>query len=152
MDAEHGLHSTKNLLLHYFYFNYNIFLTICKRVGAKDTEEGDRNRKIIYDMYDDFWIHKLPMEEFIRKHHGLTTDDIMASEHNIAYTNIRCRNVASEVRKRLDIRDKYVVGDMLISRKWVEAPRINVNLRYCITLTYRTYQIKKINLTCLKMM
>jgi len=27
-------------------FKYNIFLTICKRVGDKDTEEGDRNRKI----------------------------------------------------------------------------------------------------------
>ena len=114
-------------------FKYNIFLTICKRVGGKDTEEGDRNRKIINDMYDDFWIHKLPMEDFIIKHNLLTTDDIMASEHNIAYTNIRCRNVASEVRKRLGIKDKYVVGDVLISRKWVKAPRINVNLRYCIT-------------------
>ena len=115
-------------------FKYNIFLTICKRVGAKDTEEGDRNRKIINDMYDDFWIHKLPTEDFIRKHHLLTTNDIMASEHNIAYTNIRCRNVASEVRKRLGIKDKYVVGDVLISRKWVDSPRINVNLRYCITM------------------
>ena len=75
------------------------------------------------------------MEEFIRQHNLLTTDDVMASEHNIAYTNIRCRNVASEVRKRLDIRDKYVVGYIytLISRKSVETPRINVNLRYCIT-------------------
>jgi len=36
----------------------------------------------------------------------------MASEHNIAYTNIRCRNVASEVRKRLGIKDKNVVGDI----------------------------------------
>ena len=26
-------------------FKYNIFLKICKRVGGKDTEEGERNRK-----------------------------------------------------------------------------------------------------------
>ena len=113
-------------------FKYNIFLKICKRVGGKDTEEGDRNRKDINDMYEDFWIHKMPIEEFVRKYFQIT-DDIMASEHNIAYTNIRCRNVASEVRKRLGIREKYVVGDVLISRKWVKSPRVNINLRYRIT-------------------
>ena len=114
-------------------FKYNIFLTICKRVGGKDTEQGDKNRIMINEMYDDFWIHKLPMEEFIIKHNLETTDDIMASEHNIAFTNIRCRNVASEVRTGLGIKDKYIVGDILISRKWVKTPRINVNVRYCIT-------------------
>ena len=113
-------------------FKYNIFLKICKRVGGKDTEEGDRNRKDINDMYEDFWIHKMPIEEFVRKYFQIT-DDIMASEHNIAYTNIRCRNVASEVRKRLGIKEKYVVGDVLISRKWVKSPRVNINLRYRIT-------------------
>ena len=114
-------------------FKYNIFFKIRKRVGGKDTKEGDRNRVMINEMYDDFWIHKLPMEEFIRKHNLQITDDIMASEHNIAYTNVRCRNVASEVRKRLGIKKKYVVGDVVISRKWVKLPRINVNLRYRIT-------------------
>ena len=28
-------------------FKYNICLTVCRRVGAKDSEEGDRNREII---------------------------------------------------------------------------------------------------------
>ena len=91
-------------------------------------------------MYDDFWIHKLPMEELIKKHNLLTTDDIVTSEHNIAYTNTSCRNVAGEVRKRLGIRDKYVVGDILISRKWVETPRLNVHLRYSITKIDDTLQ------------
>ena len=27
------------------FFKYSIFLKICKRVGGKDTEEGERNRK-----------------------------------------------------------------------------------------------------------
>ena len=74
-------------------FKSNIFLKICKRVGGKDTEDGDLNRKKINDMYDDFWIHKMPIEEFVPKYFQ-TTDDIMASDQNIAYTNIRCRNVA----------------------------------------------------------
>ena len=114
-------------------FKYNIFLTVCKRVGAKDSEEGERNRKIINDMYDDFWEKKLPINEIIPKYFEIT-DDIMASEHNIAYTNIRCRNVASEIRDRLDINAKYVVGDILIARKWIQKPRVNVNLRYRIVM------------------
>ena len=110
---------------------YNIYLTICKRVGAKDTEEGDRNRKIISDIYDDFWVHKLPLTEIIPKYFEIT-DDIMASDHNIAYRNIRCRNVASEIRERLGKKDKYEVGEILIARKWLRDPRININIRYCI--------------------
>ena len=95
-------------------FNYNIFLQVCKRVGAKDSEEGDRKGKSLVICIE-------------------TTDDIMASEHNIAYTNIRCRNVANEIRNRLNKKDKYEVGEILIARKWIKQPRVNVNLRYRIT-------------------
>ena len=113
-------------------FKYNIFLTICKRVGAKDSEEGERNRAIINDMYADFWENKLPINDIIPKYIEIT-DDIMASEHNIAYTNLRCRSVSNEIRDRLNINAKYVVGDMLIARKWIKQPRVNVNLGYRIT-------------------
>ena len=113
-------------------FKYNIFLEVCKRVGAKDSEEGDRNREIINNMYNDFWESKLPIQDIIPKYFE-TTDDIMASEHNIAYTNIRCRNVANEIRNRLNKKDKYEVGEILIARKWIKQPRVNVNLRYRIT-------------------
>ena len=112
-------------------FEYNIFLTICKRVGAKDSIEGDKNREIIKTMYEDFWEKELPVEEIIPKYFE-TTDDIMASEHNIAYTNIRCRNVANEIRSRLNKKDKYEVGEILIARKWIKTPRVNVNIRYKI--------------------
>ena len=111
---------------------YNIYLTICKRVGAKDTEEGDRNRKIISDIYDDFWQRRLPLQEIIPKYFEIT-DDIMASEHNLAYRNIRCRTVSTEIRNRLGKKDKYEVGEILIARKWVRNPRININIRYYIT-------------------
>ena len=95
-------------------FEYNIFLTICKRVGGKDSIDGDKNREIIKTMYEDFWEKELPVEEIIPKYFE-TTDDIMASEHNIAYTNIRCRNVANEIRSRLHKKDKYEVGEILIT-------------------------------------
>ena len=113
-------------------FAYNIFLEVCKRVGAKDSEEGDRNREIINNMYNDFWESKLPIQDIIPKYFE-TTDDIMASEHNIAYTNIRCRNVVNEIRNRLNKKEKYEVGEILIARKWIKQPRVNVNLRYRIT-------------------
>ena len=112
-------------------YKNEIFLQVCKRVGGKDTEDGELNRNIINEMYNDLWVHKLPVEEFALKHFP-TTNDIMSSEHNIAYTNIRCRNVANEVRKRLGKKDKYEIGETLIARKWVRQPRINVNLRYTI--------------------
>ena len=35
-------------------FKYNIFLQIYKRVGAKDNKEGERNREIINNIYNDF--------------------------------------------------------------------------------------------------
>ena len=34
-------------------FKYNIYLKICKRVGEKD-------RLVLEEMWNDFWIHKLP--------------------------------------------------------------------------------------------
>ena len=110
---------------------YNIYLTICKRVGAKDSVEGDMNRQIISEIYDDFWIHKLPLKELVLKH-GVITDDIMASDFHIAYTNFRCRTVSTEIRARLGKKDKYEVGEILIARKWVRNPRINMNIRYSI--------------------
>ena len=115
-------------------FEYNVFLTICKRVAAKDSIEGDKNREIIKNMYEDFWEKELPIEEIIPKYFE-TTDDIMASEHNIAYTNIRCRNAANEIRNRLNKKDKYEVGEILIARKWIKQPRVNVNIRYRIVTT-----------------
>eukprot|EP00438_Fugacium_kawagutii_P036749 Skav205305 [mRNA] locus=scaffold3444:24630:27985:- [translate_table: standard] len=111
---------------------YRIFLSVCKRVGPKDSEEGELNRKMLNDIYDEWWEKKLPLKEIIPRHFE-TTDDIMASEFNIAYTNERCRNVGNEVRQRLGKKGKYEVGEVLIARTWVKKPRINVNIRYCIT-------------------
>jgi len=42
----------------------------------------------------------MDVEEWILKHHKMTRD-VMTSENNIAYTNMRCQAVSSEVRRRL---------------------------------------------------
>ena len=46
---------------------------------------------------------------------------------------MRCENVANEIRDRLNISEKYVVGDILVARTWIKQPRVNINLRYRIT-------------------
>ena len=55
------------------------------------------------------------VEEWILKHFKITKT-VMQSENNIAYTNMRCQAVPTEVRKRLGKKDKYEVEEMLICR------------------------------------
>lgn len=112
-------------------FSNDIFLKICKRVGGKDTEEGERNRKKLDEMYNDWWIEKMKYRDWIVKHFKMT-NDIMVSEHNIAYTNIRCQAVASEVRKRLGKKGKYEAGEILICRLYRndDEGKFNVNIRW----------------------
>ena len=51
----------------------------------------------------------MPLKEWIEKHFKYT-DDIMISENNIAYTNLRCQAVSNEIRKKLNKQAKYEVG------------------------------------------
>ena len=115
-------------------FKHNIFLKICKRVGAKDSPDGDKNRQIINDMYDDCWVNKLSVSEMVEKH-GKMTDDIMTSEYNIAYTNSRCLEVSNAVRKGLGKTDKYEVGDELVCRLYYRSDggeKFNLNILFKI--------------------
>ena len=79
-------------------------------------------------MYDDFGLRKLEIKDILPKYLK-TTNDIMASDHSIAYIHIRCRNVANEITERMGKRNKYEVGEILVARKWVNIPRANINLR-----------------------
>ena len=112
---------------------YNIMLKICKRLGAKDDPIANANRKILDSMYDDLWIYRIPITEFVRKYFK-TTGDLMASEKNIAYTNIRCKNVSNCIRSNLGKTDTYEVGETLICRKYkkVGNTKFNVNYRFRI--------------------
>ena len=114
-------------------FKYNMLLKICKRVGGKDTEEGERNRKKLNEIYDDFWINQMEVEEWIIKHFKFTKD-AMKSENNIAYTNIRCEAVSNEIRKRLGKTCRYEIGEILICRlyKKDKEGKLNVNIRWKI--------------------
>ena len=98
-------------------FKHNMMLKICKRLGAKDDPKANENRTILDSMYDDLWINRIPITDFVRKYFK-TTSDLMASEKNIAYTNIRCKNVSNYVRSNLGKTDKYEVGETLICRKY----------------------------------
>ena len=112
-------------------FKYNIYLKICKRVGGKDTEEGERNRKKLDEIYIDLWEKDMAVEDWIEKHFKFT-QDVMQSENNIAYTNLRCQAVSNEIRKRLNKKHKYEAGEILICRlyKKDEEGKLNVNIRW----------------------
>ena len=103
-------------------FKYN------KSVGGKDTEAGERNRKKLDEMIKD-----MKISDWVAKHFKFTTD-IMVSENNIAYTNIRCQALANEVRKRLGKKDKYEAGEILIRRLYrhEKEGKFNVNIRWKI--------------------
>ena len=107
-------------------FKYNIYLKICKRVGEKD-------RLILDELYDDFWIKQLPIREIIKKYFRFTKE-INKTDMNIAYTNDRCKYVSNEVRKQLGYTGSYVVGEELICRLYLkqDGAKFNANIRYKI--------------------
>ena len=84
-------------------------------------------------MYDDMWIHKLPLDAFVRKYFK-TTDDVTQCFNNIAYTNMRCLYVSNLIRKNLGKKDKYEAGERLICRVYKKfgSKRFNVNYRFKI--------------------
>ena len=112
-------------------FKYHMMLKICKRLGAKDDPKANENRNTLNNMYNDMWLNCIPITEFVRKYFK-TTDDSMASEKNIAYTNIRCKNVSNYIRSKVGKTDKYEVGETLICRKYkkVGNTKFNVNYRF----------------------
>ena len=84
-------------------------------VQGRDTEEGGgRNRRKL-DLYNDLWIKDMRIKEWMEKHFKYT-NDIMTSENNTAYANIRCQAAGNEVRKRLGNKGKYEAGEVLICR------------------------------------
>ena len=107
-------------------FKYNIYLKICKRVGEKD-------RLILDELYDDFWIKQLPIREIIKKYFRFTKE-INKTDMSIAYTNDRCKYVSNEVRKQLGYTGSYVVGEELIRRLYLkqDGAKFNANIRYKI--------------------
>ena len=90
-------------------FKYKIYLKISKRLKT----EEDKIK--LNDIYNDIWKSKLHFKEIVNKHFE-TTSDIMEGEHNIAYTNARCKWVSKTVRNNLGKTDKYEIGEHVICR------------------------------------
>ena len=114
-------------------FKYNVMLTICKRLGQQGDPTAESNRKILDMMYDDMWLHKLTLSEFVHKYFN-TTSDFTESQMNIACTNMRCLTVSNASRKSLGKTDKYEVDEILICRLYKKANTVkfNVNSRFRI--------------------
>ena len=107
-------------------FKYNIYLKICKRVGEKD-------RLVLEEMWNDFWIHKLPLRDIIKKYFK-TTHKINPNDTHIAYTNDRCRYVSDEVRKQLAYKNTHEIGDEIVCKLYLKqnGEKFNANIRYTI--------------------
>ena len=110
------------------FFKYSIYLKISKRVS------DDEQRKKLEDAYNDMWINEMPVDKWVAKH-ARYTSEINPHYMNIAYTNIRCKSVSDEVRKKLGKKGLYEVGEEIICRLYLKTDRdtkFNANIRYKI--------------------
>ena len=108
-------------------FKYNIYLKVCKRIGEKD-------RIMLDNLYIDFWENKLPISDIIEKYFRYT-NKINPEHMNIAYTNIRCKSVSDEVRKKLGKINTYEINEEMICRLYLktdDGAKFNANIRYKI--------------------
>ena len=108
-------------------FKYSMYLKVCKRVGEKD-------RITLDNLYIDFWENKLPIADIIEKYFRYT-NKINPEHMNIAYTNIRCKSVSDEVRKKLGKINTYEINEEMICRLYLktdEGAKFNANIRYKI--------------------
>ena len=72
-------------------------------------------------------------KEFVKKYFK-TTSDLIASGKNIAYTNMRCKNLSNHISNNLGKTDKCKVGEILICRKYkkIGGTEFNVNYQFKI--------------------
>ena len=109
-------------------FKYSMYLKISKRVS------DDEQRKKLDDAYTDMWVKEMPVDKWVEKH-ARYTSEINPHHMNIAYTNIRCKSVSDEVRKKLGKKGLYEVGEEIICRLYLktdEGAKFNANIRYKI--------------------
>ena len=109
-------------------FKYSMYLKISKRVS------DDEQRKKLEDAYNDMWVKEMPVDKWVEKH-ARYTSEINPHHMNIAYTNIRCKSVSDEVRRKLGKKGLYEVGEEMICRLYLktdEGAKFNANIRYKI--------------------
>ena len=47
-------------------FRYHMMLKICKRLRRKDDPKANDNRNTLNRMYDDMWIKRIPITDFVK--------------------------------------------------------------------------------------
>ena len=106
-------------------FKYYIELKICKRLNT------DEDRLKLENMYHDMLKTNMPYAEFIEKYFSFT-DKIQNCDNNIAYTNATCKKVSKEIRKMKNIKDEFILGDLMICRNYMKTKHavFNVNITY----------------------
>eukprot|EP00438_Fugacium_kawagutii_P000596 Skav236168 [mRNA] locus=scaffold298:273670:276849:+ [translate_table: standard] len=109
-------------------FKYFIELKICKRLN---TEE---DKLKLENMYHDILKTDMPFTEIIEKYFSYT-EEIENCDNNIAYTNATCKKVSREIRKMKNIKDEFILGDLMICRNYMKTKHavFNVNITYEIT-------------------
>ena len=108
-------------------FKYTIDLQICKRLKTEDDKQKLSN------IYDDIFVHKLSILKIIDKYFKYT-DDITASNHNIAYLNHTCKEVSKRIREMQNKKNEYEIGEEVICREYIQLKdkKFNVNFKYVI--------------------
>ena len=84
------------------------------------------------EMYSDFWERNMPLRYFIEKYFRYTSK-INPEHMNIAYTNIGCKSVSDEVRRKLGKKGLYEVGEEMIRRLYLkhdDGAKFNANILY----------------------
>lgn len=103
-------------------FKNNIMLYECKRLKT----EEDRNKlKDVKRMI----FEGVPYREMIDKHFQWT-DKIELYDNNIAYTNNTCTEVSKKIRDMKGIKEEYIIGELLICRKYMKINKQKFNTNY----------------------
>ena len=120
-------------------FKNNIMLHERKRLKI----EEDRNKlkdvkKMIFE--------GVPYRDMINKYFQWT-DKIELYDNNIAYTNNTCKEVSKKIRDIKGIKEKYIIGELLMCRKYIkiEKQKFNTNYKYeVIGVSDRSITLKQI--------
>ena len=95
----------------------------------KSAEDKQKIHSIKRDIFDTSKTFK----DIIDKHFGWI-DDIKICNSNIAYENRTCKIVSNQIRKLLNKKDEFEIGDVMICKEYLKMKNtvFNVNFRFRI--------------------
>ena len=105
-----------------------MFLMENKRMKTKEQKYKLKNFK------KDIFNKSIPIIDTITKYFEFTSD-LTQSLNNIAYMNSTCKLVSSHIRKKLNKKNEYELGEYLICREYTKLKdgTLNVNFQFKIT-------------------